>query len=254
MTEPNASAVCCECRSSIDRFARRCPTCGSWQGVRRWLDIAPPALSAVVALLSLLGVLWALGPFVFGHGARLYVSSFKGFGPHLAFVVYNSGDRPGLVGQVALEAHLHGSEAYVRFCPPGVDETTELLVDPGRAYQIKLNTLTAGFGVSGMGTDFREQLTSYMNRMFSRKPYDRCFVDIETSSFAGQDGVIRHEEDCETMASALELVVSRSGYLNLNQPWRSPNCVSYADDRVPGASSLAQHQTSKSPAPPSPPR
>lgn len=106
---------CTTCGEEIAQSARKCIHCDSFQDWRRYLAFSSTVLALLVALLSVATVAAPVFRDLLTTKDSELVASFQGFNSddEAVFVVSNSGNRPGTVGEALL--FVTSSETPQRF-------------------------------------------------------------------------------------------------------------------------------------------
>ena len=100
MTRSTSTKVCTTCGEEIAASARKCIHCDTWQDWRRYLVFSNTVLALLVALISVATVAAPVFRDMLTTKDSHLIGSFQGVTDNGAvFVIFNSGNRPGTVGE-----------------------------------------------------------------------------------------------------------------------------------------------------------
>lgn len=103
---PSTLVACSTCREQIQRGAKKCKTCDSYQDWRRFLNMSSSVLALLVALVSVLSFATPIAVNMLRKdGSNLTITLQAVQARNIYFLASNSGNRPGGIGDAQLRLH-----------------------------------------------------------------------------------------------------------------------------------------------------
>lgn len=204
-SEPNRhSKLCATCGEPIALSARKCIHCDAYQDWRRYLAFSSTVLALLIALLSVATVaVPVLRDVLIAKDSDL-VGSFQGLSDNEAvFVVSNSGNRPGTVGEAFVIIALFDPPAgntlpfvTISGLPLAESYVTETsFVDAGKSKLIKYRPLSSPPKSGPQGPQYPWEETDAGKF--------QCAMGIDLINFSGRTNRYCFEYSCSRIFSGL---------------------------------------------------
>ena len=189
MTRSTSTKVCTTYGEEIAASARKCIHCDTWQDWRRYLVFSNTVLALLVALISVATVAAPVFRDMLTTKDSHLIGSFQGVTDNGAvFVIFNSGNRPGTVGEgsILIATRMLPVEILARhlLIAPRYREEA-FFVDAGQSRIIKYT-----------------RAASESNPPASRQL--QCAISINLINFSGNGSEPCFESDCSQLLSVLQ--------------------------------------------------
>lgn len=201
---------CVVCAESIQAAAKKCIKCGAYQDWRRHLEHTQPWVLWLVAVLTaVFAAITSVSKFVHTPDSNLELSSPSVFNEEAKFIVFNAGDRPGVLEKVVVRLSINdASGQWLSFqsehaISPGQTD----IIKPGeqRSYQFLLTDRIIGVELSSDNPGFRRRLHEVHGRILEER--GACSFSIVVRNFRSHRNWIDRPIRC------YELVAYVNNYL-----------------------------------------
>jgi len=172
--------VCRTCHEKINKGAKKCIKCDSFQDWRRYVGVSTTSLSLFVALLSVLSLFITVIDDVWVEDENITISVIDENSGFLKFAISNSGEKSAVISPSVLFLTPGKKELFSgRILSDTTKPTIDLVIEPGA-----IKIFSAKFG----------QIKGFSVEQFNKEK--KCVISIEVVNIDGEKEWKNDEYKC----------------------------------------------------------